>query len=183
MKAITLRRAAGLEHLERADLADPGAPAPGEIRVCIHAMLTQLPWLECRHGRLLADDGRIPISDGAGVVEAIGDDVTEFPVGDGVVSAFFPYWIDGGPTLADFSTTPGDGVDGYVREIVVRPAQWFTHAPRATATRRLRRCRPDRVACARRRRCAESRWTPCSFRARVASRSSHCSSRSGWVRL
>jgi NADPH:quinone reductase-like Zn-dependent oxidoreductase len=32
--------------------------------------------------------------------------------------------------MADFSTTPGDGVDGYAREAVVRPASWFTRAPR-----------------------------------------------------
>jgi NADPH:quinone reductase-like Zn-dependent oxidoreductase len=70
------------------------------------------------------------MSDGAGVVEAIGEGVVEFAVGDAVVSMFFPYWLDGGPTLADFSTTPGDGVDGYAREVVVRPAQWFTQAPR-----------------------------------------------------
>lgn len=69
------------------------------------------------------------MSDGAGIVEAIGDGVTEFAVGDTVVSTFFESWLDGGPTLAGFSTTPGDGVDGYAREIVVRAAQWFTHAP------------------------------------------------------
>lgn len=130
MKAITLRQPAGLEHLERVDLADPGAPAPGEIRVRIHASSLNFHDLGVVTGRLRAEDGRIPMSDGAGVVEAIGDRVTEFAVGDAVVSTFFPYWLDGGPTLADFSTTPGDGVDGYAREIVVRPAHWFTHAPR-----------------------------------------------------
>jgi NADPH:quinone reductase-like Zn-dependent oxidoreductase len=70
------------------------------------------------------------MSDGAGVVEAIGDGVTEFAVGDAVVSTFFPHWLDGAPAVADFATTPGDGVDGYAREVVVRPVQWFTHAPR-----------------------------------------------------
>jgi NADPH:quinone reductase-like Zn-dependent oxidoreductase len=130
MKAITLRHPGGLEHLERAELADPGAPAPGEIRVRIHASSLNFHDLGVVMGRLPTDDGRIPMSDGAGVVEAVGDGVTEFAVGDSVVSTFFPYWLDGGPTLADFSTTPGDGVDGYAREIAVRPAQWFTRAPR-----------------------------------------------------
>jgi NADPH:quinone reductase-like Zn-dependent oxidoreductase len=130
MKAITLRQPAGLEHLERADFADPGAPAPGEIRVRIHASSLNFHDLVVVTGGLPADDGRIPMSDGGGVVEAIGEGVTEFAVGDPVVSTFFPYWLDGGPSLADFSTTPGDGVDGYAREVVVRPAQWFTQAPR-----------------------------------------------------
>ena len=51
-------------------------------------------------------------------------------MGDAVVSTFFPTWLDGGPTLSDFKTVPGDGVDGYARECVVHPAHWFTHAPR-----------------------------------------------------
>ena len=130
MKAITLRRPGGLEHLQSVDLADPGAPAPGDIRVRIHASSLNYHDLGVVTGRLPTDDGRIPMSDGAGVVEAIGEGVSEFAVGDCVVSTFFPYWLDGGPTVADFATTPGDGVDGYAREVVVRPAQWFTQAPR-----------------------------------------------------
>ncbi|MEI5999705.1 NAD(P)-dependent alcohol dehydrogenase [Paraburkholderia bengalensis] len=129
MKAITLRRPGGLDHLERTEIADPGAPAPGEIRVRVHASSLNFHDLGVVTGRLPTDDGRIPMSDGAGVVEAIGDGVTEFAVGDAVVSTFFPDWLDGGPTRADFATTPGDGVDGYAREVVVRPQQWFTRAP------------------------------------------------------
>jgi NADPH:quinone reductase-like Zn-dependent oxidoreductase len=46
------------------------------------------------------------------------------------VSCFFPFWENGPPAIGDFSTTPGDGVDGYAREVVVLPARYFTHAPR-----------------------------------------------------
>jgi NADPH:quinone reductase-like Zn-dependent oxidoreductase len=73
--------------------------------------------------------GRILMSDGAGEVEKVGSGVTGFSIGDRVVSTFFPTWLDGEPTEGDFSTVPGDGVDGYACEIVVRPATWFTHAP------------------------------------------------------
>ena len=62
-------------------------------------------------------------------MESIGDGVTEFKVGDHVVSCFFPNWIEGPPQVADFLTVPGDGVDGYAREFVVAPASAFTHAP------------------------------------------------------
>jgi NADPH:quinone reductase-like Zn-dependent oxidoreductase len=75
-------------------------------------------------------DGRIPMSDGAGVVEAVGEGVTEYKVGDHVVSCFFPNWTDGATTVGDFSTVPGDGVDGYARELVVAPATAFTTAPK-----------------------------------------------------
>lgn len=45
-------------------------------------------------------------------------------------SCFFSTWESGAPILSDFSTTPGDGVDGYARERVIRPARWFTRAPK-----------------------------------------------------
>jgi NADPH:quinone reductase-like Zn-dependent oxidoreductase len=70
------------------------------------------------------------LADGAGVVEAAGEGVSEFAPGDAVVSTFFPLWLDGPPTVPNFSTTPGDGVDGYARQVVVRPATWFTRAPK-----------------------------------------------------
>jgi NADPH:quinone reductase-like Zn-dependent oxidoreductase len=46
------------------------------------------------------------MSDGAGVVEVVGEGVTEFKVNDRVVSCFFPNWADGAPAVADFSTVP-----------------------------------------------------------------------------
>jgi NADPH:quinone reductase-like Zn-dependent oxidoreductase len=130
MKGIHIEAAHGLNGLQLADLPDPGAPGPGEIRVRVHASsLNFHDYAVCAFG-IPKFDGRIPLADGAGTVEAVGDGVSEFVVGDAVVSTFFPTWLDGPPIIPDFSTTPGDGVDGYAREAVVRPATWFTHAPR-----------------------------------------------------
>lgn len=129
MNAVRIGAAGGLDGLERVDLPDPGAPGPGDIRVRIHA--SSLNYHD--YGVVRSGDpkfrGRIPMSDGAGVVEAVGEGVTEFAAGDAVVSCFFPLWFDGPATTGDFATVPGDGVDGYAREIVVRPATWFTRAP------------------------------------------------------
>jgi NADPH:quinone reductase-like Zn-dependent oxidoreductase len=130
MKTVVLRKPAGIESLDVVDRDDPGAPGAGEIRVRVHASSLNYHDFGVVMGRLPTGEGRIPMSDGAGVVEAIGEGVTEFAVGDSVVSCFFPGWLNGEPTMADFSTTPGDGVDGYARERVVRPATWFTHAPK-----------------------------------------------------
>lgn len=60
--------------------------------------------------------------------------VDGFKAGDHVVSCFFPFWENGPPAIGDFTTTPGDGVDGYAREVVVLPSQYFTHAPTASTT-------------------------------------------------
>src|SRR3982074_2016159 len=130
MKAVTLRKPAGIDTLDLVERNDTGAPGPGEIRVRVHASSLNYHDLGVVMGMLPTDEGRIPLSDGAGVVEAIGAGVTEFAVGDSVVSCFFPGWLNGEPTIPDFSTTPGDGVDGYARQRVVRPAAWFTHAPK-----------------------------------------------------
>jgi len=73
---------------------------------------------------------RIPMADGAGEVVAVGPGVTEFKPGDLVVSTFFPTWLDGEPEVDGFATTPGDGVDGFAREVVTAPARGFTHAPK-----------------------------------------------------
>lgn len=129
MKGIVLRSPGGLQRLELTDLPDPGAPGPGEIRVRVHASSLNYHDYGVVSGRMPTADGRIPMSDAAGVVETVGEGVTEFQTGDHVVSCFFPGWHDGPPIMSDFRTTPGDGVDGYAREVVVRPATWFTRAP------------------------------------------------------
>ncbi|MDF0606729.1 NAD(P)-dependent alcohol dehydrogenase [Neisseriaceae bacterium TC5R-5] len=132
MKAIQLQQATGLDQLRLVTLADPGQPRAGEIRVRLHASSLNFHDLGVVTGRMPtpADAGRIPMSDGAGVIEAVGANVTEFKAGDAVVSCFFPQWLDGAAAVADFAHTPGDGIDGYAREVVVTPASWFTAAPR-----------------------------------------------------
>lgn len=130
MKAIRLAKPGGLDRLSLVDMEDPGDPRPGEIRVRLRASSLNFHDYGVVSGKMPTEDGRIPMSDGAGEVEAVGDGITEFQPGDHVVSGFFPKWQDGEAAVADFKTTPGDGVDGYAREAVVRPATWFTHAPK-----------------------------------------------------
>lgn len=129
MKAMKLAAPGGLDALGLAEIDDPGTPGPGEIRVRLRASSLNFHDFGVVSGAMPTEDGRIPMSDGAGEVEAVGDGVTGFAAGDRVVSTFFPGWIDGPPPIADFTTTPGDGVDGYAREAVVRPATAFTRAP------------------------------------------------------
>jgi NADPH:quinone reductase-like Zn-dependent oxidoreductase len=130
MKAIVLAAPGGLENLKLADLPDPGTPGPGQIRVRIHASSLNYHDYGVVNTPGRAPDGRIPMSDGAGVVESVGAGVSEFKPGDHVVSCFFPGWLDGPPKIENFTTVPGDGIDGYARESVVVPAEWFTRSPR-----------------------------------------------------
>lgn len=130
MKVVVSNGAEELAGLRMTEGADPGAPAAGQIRVRIHASSLNFHDLGVVTGKMGAPAGRIPMSDGAGVVEAVGEGVTDFATGDRVVSTFFPHWLDGGPPVSDFATTPGDGIDGYAREVVLAPAHAFTHAPK-----------------------------------------------------
>lgn len=129
MKAMRLRSPASLETLELVDLPDPGAPGPGQVRVRVQASSLNFHDYGVVSGRLKTEDGRIVLSDGAGVVEAVGSGVADFQVGDNVVSCFFPTWRDGPAEIQGFSTVPGDGVDGFGREVVVADEAAFTRAP------------------------------------------------------
>ncbi|MFI0471954.1 NAD(P)-dependent alcohol dehydrogenase [Halomonas sp. HMF6819] len=129
-RTVTLKAPGGLDQLGVSEREAPSAPGVGEIRVRVHASSLNFHDYAVVAGMIPTEDGRIPMSDGAGVVEAVGEGVTEFAVGDPVVSTFFPSWLEGPARVGDFRTTPGDGVDGYACEQITRPATWFTHQPK-----------------------------------------------------
>ncbi len=132
MKNRTLRLApgGGFDSASISDEGPPAAPGPGEVSVRIHASSLNYHDYGVVKGPMAPkDEARIPLSDGAGEVTAIGEGVTEFAVGDAVVSTFFPDWLSGRPVNEGFGSTPGDGVDGYAREHVTAPVSAFTRAP------------------------------------------------------
>ncbi len=129
MRAIRLKAPASIDNLivGSTELAPMG---PGDIHVRLHASSLNYHDYIVVLGGIPTPDGRIPMSDGAGEVVAVGSDVTEFKPGDHVVSTFFPGWLGGLPTLAALAQVPGDRNDGYAREEVVAAATAFTHAPK-----------------------------------------------------
>jgi NADPH:quinone reductase-like Zn-dependent oxidoreductase len=129
MKAMRLRHPAGIDNLQLEEMEAPGDPGPGEIRVAVRASSLNYHDYIVVVGGIPTPDGRIPMSDGAGEVTAVGAGVTAFAVGDAVVSTFFPNWPDGTPIPGGFAGVPGDGADGFAAEAVVRPATAFTRVP------------------------------------------------------
>ena len=130
MRAMTVRNPARIDSLTMVDLPDAQAPSSGEIMVRLRANSLNYHDYLVVNGTIPVDDRRIPMSDGAGEVIAVGSDVSAFAVGDAVVSVFHTRWLAGRLPMADFRQVPGDGIDGYAREVVVTPAEWFTRAPR-----------------------------------------------------
>lgn len=131
MKAIrTGGQPSTLDTLEYVDIDEAPAPGPGEITVRVRASSLNYHDFAVVAGMIPAAAGRIPMSDGAGEVTAVGEGVTEYAVGDLVVSTFFPDWLDGTPPQSAFTRVPGDGIDGYARESVTAPTHWFTRVPK-----------------------------------------------------
>ena len=62
-----------LEALQFADLPDAPAPGPGEITVAIKASSLNYHDFAVVSGMIPADQGRIPMSDGAGEIVAVGE--------------------------------------------------------------------------------------------------------------
>ncbi|MBN2491880.1 MAG: NAD(P)-dependent alcohol dehydrogenase [Planctomycetes bacterium] len=113
----------GLEHLRLEDRPRP-EPRPGEIRVALRAVSLNYRDLMVVTG---AYNPRLPLpatplSDGAGMVSAVGEGVTDVAVGDRVVSHFVSGWIDGPYRAAYVNTTLGLPAAGLAAEEVVLPA-------------------------------------------------------------
>ncbi len=128
MKVIELGDPATLDTLKLAERDDP-QPAAGEICVRVRANSLNYHDYAVVSGMLPAPAGRIPMSDGAGEIAAIGAGVEGWAVGDPVMSTFFPHW-PAGPAVADcLHGVPGDHVDGFAAEYVCVPASAVTRIP------------------------------------------------------
>ena len=128
MQAMKLAAPGGIDQLHLADI-EPRAPGRGEIQVEIKATSLNFHDYAVVTGLIPAAEGRIPMSDGAGVVTAVGEGVTAYALGDRVLSYFFPNWSAGRPTLPNLWGVPGDHVDGFAAQAVTMPASAFSRMP------------------------------------------------------
>src|SRR5438093_3610345 len=94
MRLVRLRAPGGLENLKLVE-EDHAKPRPGELLVRIRASSLNFHDAMVVLGKIPCADGRVPMSDGAGEVIAVGDDVDQFNVADHVVSTFWSYWLAG----------------------------------------------------------------------------------------
>src|ERR1700690_3413353 len=111
MRRAWLRGPGGLQELPLVD-EDRPEPGPGQLLVRIRASSLNSHDDMVVLGKILCADGRIPMTDGAGEVTSVGENVDEFKVGDNVVSTFWPYWLAGEMTPATRQDFPGEGIDG-----------------------------------------------------------------------
>lgn len=105
------------------------APKKGEVLVRWRATSLNFHDYLVAIGGIPVPTDRIPMSDGAGEIIGIGEDVTEWQIGDKVMSLFFPNWIDGRPTAAKTKAISGETVNGYMTEESCISATSLTKIP------------------------------------------------------
>src|SRR4051794_32535491 len=116
---------AALEPTER-PVPDPG---PGEAIVRVRGSNLNYHDLVNLMGLIEGPWPRVPMTDGAGEVVAVGSAVRGVAVGDAVIGAFHPFWRTGPPTRAAKRACPGDTGDGWLQQLVAFPAAAVVTAP------------------------------------------------------
>jgi NADPH:quinone reductase-like Zn-dependent oxidoreductase len=110
----------GLEHLQLVELPEPTI-APGKVLIRVHAVSLNYRDLLVAKGQYnpRMQLPRIPCSDGAGEVVAVGDGVERVKTGDQVCGIFMQRWLDGPLTAEKSKAALGGDVDGMLAEYVL----------------------------------------------------------------
>jgi len=120
----------GIDSLELAKRPDR-QPGPREVQVKIRAVSFNYRDLMIVKGLYnpKLQLPRIPCSDGAGEVTAVGEGVTEWKAGDRVAGIFMQNWIDGPLTPAKVKGALGGDIDGVLAESVTLHAAGLVQMP------------------------------------------------------
>ena len=110
----------GIENVELVD-RPTREPARGQVMIKVHAVSLNyrdlLVTLGKYNPRLALP--RIPCSDGAGEIVAVGEDVTRWKIGQRVAGIFMQNWIEGPPDAAKQRGALGGDIDGMAAQYVV----------------------------------------------------------------
>ena len=113
----------GVDSLEFVEKLTP-TPGPGEVLVGIRAVSLNYRDLLVVKGKYnpKLKMPRIPCSDGAGEVLAVGDGVTEWKPGNRVAGIFMQNWLEGPLTAAKAKGALGGDIDGMLTDhIILKP--------------------------------------------------------------
>lgn len=130
MRAWTIADSFGVENLRLVDRPDVD-PGPGQVVVAVRAVslnYRDLLMVKGLYNPRLAMP-RVPGSDAAGEVVAIGPGVTGLSVGDRVCGTFFQDWSAGRLTDSAAKSALGGEIDGVFTERIVLNAQGVVRIP------------------------------------------------------
>lgn len=134
MKAFEIGKRDGLDSLRATTRATPVA-GPGQVLVAprlVSLISRDLQFVRGTYGGN-QPEARIPVSEGVGVVTAVGAGVTSVKAGDRVVCGHFATWLEGPFNPAVFNHDIGITHDGWLAEAVVLPAAAVIPVPAALA--------------------------------------------------
>ncbi len=139
MKAFEIQEF-GIENVRLTD-RKVEAPGAGEVLVKMKAASLNYRDLMVVKGQYnpKMSRPRVPLSDGAGIVEETGPGVTSLTKGDRVTGCFMGKWLDGPITPTGFGSALGGSVDGVLQEYrifeehaVVKTPKFLTDEEAAT---------------------------------------------------
>jgi NADPH:quinone reductase-like Zn-dependent oxidoreductase len=104
-------------------------PGPGQVLVKVNASSLNFHDNVNLMGLLPGPWPRVPMSDGAGEVVAVGSGVDALNVGERVMGAFHPGWLDGPPTPEAKRQLPGDSEDGWLQQYRVAAVTGLVRTP------------------------------------------------------
>jgi NADPH:quinone reductase-like Zn-dependent oxidoreductase len=119
----------GPGELPRPQQRDMPEAAAGEAIVRVRASSMNYHDLVNLRGLIKGPWPRVPMSDGCGEVAALGHGTRGVAVGDRVVAAFHPLWLQGPPTPAAKRECPGDTNDGCLQQYLRIAATALIPAP------------------------------------------------------
>ena len=120
----------GVENLEQVEAPIPEIGAH-QVLIRVHAVslnFRDLLMVKGHYNPKLALP-RIPCSDGAGEIAAIGADVHQWKLGDRVSGIFMQNWLDGRPSSQKHVGALGGDIDGMAAEYVALPAESVVAVP------------------------------------------------------
>ena len=123
----------GGQNLESLVLEDAPVPEPGPGQVRVKVAAVSLNYrdqivLTGGFGQTVTED-LVPVSDGAGVIDAVGPGVASWLPGDRVVSLYHGGWADGPPVPGLGFGLGAPGQDGMLAEYVVLDADRVARMP------------------------------------------------------
>ncbi len=120
----------GIDQLALDDLPEP-QPGRGEVLVKVHAVSLNYRDLLMVRGHYNPKMAlpRIPCSDGAGEIVAVGEGVSTAKPGQRVAGIFMQRWLDGPPSSETTPAALGGDVDGMLAEYVVLPQSGVVSIP------------------------------------------------------
>ena len=127
MKQIQLSKPGGLDNLKVIETDNPNLNS-NEVLLKVSASSLNYHDLMVALGLIPTEDKRVPLSDAAGEIIEIGNEVTKWKSGDQVMSMCFPNWVSGAPKYELLSFI-GDNQDGYATEYIAIPETALTKIP------------------------------------------------------